>query len=576
MPVRTFPLSEARSMSWFRFRTVTCRRAAGRKSSPGRSRRRQRRLRFEALEERRLMANLNLGLEVIIDATTQAPGTDGIVDVPLGTTFSVRVTAEDVRTDGSASQGVIALPLDIAWGTDPAVIRYADPSPPIFPDEIPTTNSVVTPNFVLQRFVDSFDVNNGTIAGLRGGALPNAGAGQAIGKGAPGEFSLLRFEAVGVGQTVFTADLSGSMSFADNAVLDNIVPPHSQTIIRVTAANAGLSGFVYVDADNDGKRDLDVNGMPAELPLPNVEIKLFRQGQAEFIGKVTTGPDGWYHFEDLAPGTYTIRETPPTGFVDGKDTPGVIIEEGQSPTPSGATVGLDEFSNIVLAAGQYGIDFNFGELGLSDVNKRLFLASTPSGEELVCKPLIAAAFVQGTAGADTITVDNDGESIRVRITPKDQLVYGPQQLKVFSLSQVKMVSIDALGGSDTVTINGTSADEVAQLQPGTASLRADVDPLTSGYGVKVKNAEDITVTAGTGTDLVVIRDSSGNDALTSSGGTVAIDWNGGKLTAKATGFDTARAITLATTREGPDEQDTATTQPDATTVLKLLGRWKTL
>jgi hypothetical protein len=422
----------------------------------------------------------------------------------------------------------------------------------------------------LQRFVNT-DGSDGTFFGLRGAALPNAREGKAIGQEGLERFSLIELKAAQAGTACFNVALAGSMSFADAAVLENN-PSVTNTCLAVTASSVSLSGFVYVDADNDGVRKVDADGMPVELPLPNVEIKLFQEGQAEFIAKVTTGPDGWYHFEDLTPGTkYTIRETPPNGFVDGKDTLGVTIQEGQTPTPSGATVGLDEFSNIVLAAGQHGIDFNFGELGLGDVNKRLFLASTPTGEELVCKPLdISAAFVQATEGDDTITVDNDGESIRVLITPKDQLVYGPQQLKVLPLSQVKMVSIDALGGSDTVTINGTSADEVAHLQPGMAALRKDVVPLGDGYGVKVKNAEDITVTAGTGTDWAVIRDSPGNDALTSSGDTVAIDWNGGKLKAKATGFDTARAITQS------NEQDTAKEEAGATTVLKLLGKWKKL
>jgi hypothetical protein len=36
------------------------------------------------------------------------------------------------------------------------------------------------------------------------------------------------------------------------------------------------------------------------------------------------------------------------------------------------------FSNIVLNEGEHGIDYNFGEGGTTLVNKRMFLASSPT------------------------------------------------------------------------------------------------------------------------------------------------------------------------------------------------------
>ena len=80
-------------------------------------------------------------------------------------------------------------------------------------------------------------------------------------------------------------------------------------------------------------------------------------------------------FADLRPGTYAVRETQPTTlggvptvFVDGQEVLGEVIEH-QPPTPP--TVlgddGLvdpgenDKFSAVVLVAGSYGVNYNFGE-----------------------------------------------------------------------------------------------------------------------------------------------------------------------------------------------------------------------
>ena len=56
-------------------------------------------------------------------------------------------------------------------------------------------------------------------------------------------------------------------------------------------------------------------------------------------------------FSGLAAGTYTITETQPAGYTDGKDTIGT----------QGGTVGADTFTGIVLSGGVSGSNYNFGE-----------------------------------------------------------------------------------------------------------------------------------------------------------------------------------------------------------------------
>ena len=65
-----------------------------------------------------------------------------------------------------------------------------------------------------------------------------------------------------------------------------------------------------------------------------------------------TAADGSYHFSGLRPGTYSISETHPAGYRDGKDSVGSL----------GGTVSKDLFSSIALAPGAAGTDYDFGEL----------------------------------------------------------------------------------------------------------------------------------------------------------------------------------------------------------------------
>jgi hypothetical protein len=71
----------------------------------------------------------------------------------------------------------------------------------------------------------------------------------------------------------------------------------------------------------------------------------------------TTAADGSYIFADLLPGTYSIAETPPSGFLSGTDSVGTV--NGLS---DGILAQQYLLSNIQLQAGQSGINYDFGEI----------------------------------------------------------------------------------------------------------------------------------------------------------------------------------------------------------------------
>lgn len=125
-----------------------------------------------------------------------------------------------------------------------------------------------------------------------------------------------------------------------------------------------LSGFVYVDANNDGVRDA------ADASLGGVVVTL--TGTDSFGSAVqlqrTTNALGFYEFADLAPGDYVVSEQQPVTLVDGIDSVG---------TQGGSAA--DDQLTIALAQDVNGTENNFGERGRESRYISLFdfFASTP-------------------------------------------------------------------------------------------------------------------------------------------------------------------------------------------------------
>src|SRR5262249_14963432 len=111
---------------------------------------------------------------------------------------------------------------------------------------------------------------------------------------------------------------------------------------------AGLSGFVWADANNDGIRD------PGESGIGNVWIKLTGTDDLgrRISTRVRTASDGSYNFANLRPGTYAITETPPLHYTAGTNILGSL---------GGDSSRTDQFSNIVVGAGAMGTEYDFAQ-----------------------------------------------------------------------------------------------------------------------------------------------------------------------------------------------------------------------
>ncbi len=182
----------------------------------------------------------------------------------------------------------------------------------------------------------------------------------------------------------------------------------------LAVGTAKLSGFVYIDNNNDGLRTVSGG---SHLGLPGVVVKLLRKNTSgnwtEVAGKspVMTGSDGSYRLEGLAPGTYRVQEDQPADYLDGKETLGQI--GGQ---PYG-TAGSDYFE-MDCQADENGTEYNFGERGLrpEKISLRLFLASTPSAAESILRtnaaPTVDLSKSLAGTGRST-TYQNGGSPIAI-------------------------------------------------------------------------------------------------------------------------------------------------------------------
>ncbi|MEM8865309.1 MAG: SdrD B-like domain-containing protein, partial [Planctomycetota bacterium] len=168
----------------------------------------------------------------------------------------------------------------------------------------------------------------------------------------PGEYSVREVQPDAYqGRTLFdggerAGDAGG---FATNDLITGIVLGSAQDAVNYDFCEhfgATLSGFVYHDRSNDGVFD------SSEEPIAGVTLSLLRDGVD--TGRVAvTDSDGFYQFRDLAPGKYTVVETQPTGWYDGKDTAGTL---------GGDDSVNDVISEIMLNFGDDSQQNNFGEL----------------------------------------------------------------------------------------------------------------------------------------------------------------------------------------------------------------------
>lgn len=153
--------------------------------------------------------------------------------------------------------------------------------------------------------------------------------------------------------------MSGTVVTGNRDILTEIsIPLGGQQSIHndfAEAEPAKLSGYVYHDRSDDGVRDSGEEGL-RDVAIQIIPISTIAEQAAV---TVRTNSAGYYEAVGLAPGSYRVVEpSQPVGYFDGLDTPGTVngLAVGTVSNPG------DSLEQILLAGGQVGVNYNFGEL----------------------------------------------------------------------------------------------------------------------------------------------------------------------------------------------------------------------
>lgn len=334
-----------------------------------------------------------------------------------------------------------------------------------------------------------------------------------------------------------------------------------------------LSGFKYVDSNNNGTKE------PGELPIQGVIITVTGTNDLGQPVNISTQTDanGFYSFDTTKfpefrpskPGTfYTLTETPPINFIIGKPHVGSL---------NGTIVTNTQMSNIVVNPGNQGIDYDFGELGLTPpfVSKRLLIlpappvvltavydtttdnlqsnslvdpATTVGSNQVVFDSATGTLSVGGTSGNDTIVVapDSSGKDAQVTINghvvSNNVLLASIQQIDIFGFdgndtitvaNLAKPVNIDAGAGTDKLIVNGSSNNSNFVLSATSLTMNgatydlSNVDSLTINgqakndtLSVQSLPAFSVAFNGGAGTDTLIGPNATNTWKVTAaSGGT---------------------------------------------------------
>lgn len=170
-----------------------------------------------------------------------------------------------------------------------------------------------------------------------------------------------------------TGDLGGVA--ADNGIVINTADSNAITGIVIgqpgtQSDTAGydfaeiqpssLQSLVWEDFDDDGGVDF------GEKAIAGTEVVLSGiDDRGDVLIAQLSDDQGIVEFADLRPGTYTLSESQPSGFIDGKDVVGqvngVLAGDNDGGMPALSTIN-DAFTSISLQMpGSVGINYNFGE-----------------------------------------------------------------------------------------------------------------------------------------------------------------------------------------------------------------------
>src|SRR5690606_20560406 len=366
-----------------------------------------------------------------LTATTDADGNYVFADLLAGTYTVTQQAAQPVYGGATTSNGKTTAGTTGGTATPVTTVPSAISGIPLSAGGVSEQNNfgeVVVAGISGTVYVDRND--NGSFDGADAGTEDSAPNGGIAG------VEVVLYEADGVTEVArTTTDADGNYTFpglptgVDYVVKENQPAGYAEgkenggntatvstlPVAGVTDQNFGelrgaLSGFVYEDFSSTGTTNNNGSMDAGEAPIATVTLTLSGtdvNGQA-VNRTTTTDNNGAYDFGDLLAGDYTITQTQPAGYEDGKHS------VGNATTP-GSNAVANVISGIGLSAGQQAEGYLFGELKKAPISGTVYIDRDDNGSQDPTDPGIPGVEIEITSnGPDG--VPGGGDDIKVTVT----------------------------------------------------------------------------------------------------------------------------------------------------------------
>lgn len=236
---------------------------------------------------------------------------------------------------------------------------------------------------------------------------------------------------------------------------------------------ASVSGYVSVATPEGDCLD---PSHPAYRGISGVQMQLF-DSSGKLVATTTTAASGFYEFLNLAPGTYSVVEVQPEGYLDGAESIGSVNN-----VPTGVNAANDRIAGIRVGSGDAGVRYDFcehvpaqikgnvwhdrnndgvinnGEQGIANVTIRLFdksnslVAETQTdaqgaysflnlmGGEYTIREVQPADYFDGKDGIGTVNGNVTGEKTNDVFTKV--VVLGGQTGIEYNFGEIRLASVE--------------------------------------------------------------------------------------------------------------------------------------
>lgn len=185
----------------------------------------------------------------------------------------------------------------------------------------------------------------------------------------------------------------------------------------------GLSGYVYHDKNGNGTRD--AAGDPGIAGVTVTLTGTTEQGEA-VTRTATTDANGYYSFAGLLNGTYTVKETQPANWLDGKTSKGLVADSECTACGNSTS---NAITSIKFVADKAYTEFNFGEVKGTSISGTVYHDVNEDGQPNTHEGLAGITVTltgtddQGNPVNKTTTTGPDGKYSFPDLRPSDSTGY---------------------------------------------------------------------------------------------------------------------------------------------------------